>query len=70
MVCCFPSADRWKVCESLTSVFLKPDRFLFEFYDSVAMLFKMESADSLDDSIQFAGFNLSNIEEQAVDYES
>ena len=44
--------------------------FYFSFHDSAGVLFNMEIMDSLIDSVQFAGFNLSNIKEQVVDYES
>ena len=44
--------------------------FYFCFHDSVAMLFNMVYVDSLGDSMQFTGFNLIDIEEQGVVYES
>ena len=44
--------------------------FHLSFCDSIAVLFTTEFSDSLSDSGLFAGFNLSDIEQQGVDYES
>ena len=58
-------------CVCLLQVFsLNLIAFYFSLYDSVAVLFYMEFADSTSDCGQFSGFNLCVIEEQVVDYES
>ena len=40
----------------------------FSFHDSVAILYNMDCVYSLNDSVQFAVLNLSDIEEQRVVY--
>ena len=58
------------MCVRLLQVFsLNLITFYFCFHCSIAMLFNMDSVDSLCDSVQFAGFNSIGIDKQVVRYE-